>query len=106
LPGSVTAPPITKSAFARMKVWGDRAAARAKVVRGPMAIRVIVSGGFVERISRMREGEGVGEGLKRWECEGGVVWVVDVAVAVRMSSEGGWGGVGSKRWSQVSAGEL
>ena len=34
------------------------------------------------------------------------MWVVDVAVAVRMSSEGGGGGVGSKRWSQVSAGEL
>ena len=48
-------PPITIRFLALRNVWGDWEAARAKFVRGPMPIRVIVLGGFsssIRRISR------------------------------------------------------
>lgn len=57
LPGVSMAPPITSTAFARMKILGSVDAAMAKFVKGPIAIRVTVLGGLVERIWRISSGE-------------------------------------------------
>lgn len=78
----------------------------AKFVSGPMAMSVIVSGGFEERMERISVGAERSEGVKRRESVGGFVCVADVAVVVSRSSEGGAGGGGSKRCFHVSAGEL
>ena len=47
------APPMKSTALARRNIVGFSAAARATLVRGPMAIMVIVSGGFSESIRRI-----------------------------------------------------
>ena len=52
-PGPVTAPPMTRTDFARRKVVGEWEAARARLVRGPMAMMVIVPGGFSSRSRRI-----------------------------------------------------
>ena len=49
LPGTEIAPPITKMDFARISTIGACEAASARFVRGPMAITVMVSGGFSSR---------------------------------------------------------
>lgn len=80
---------MTRSCFARRKVSGSRAAAAAKLVSGPIAIRVIVSGGLVRRRWRISWVDGWWEGVKR---EGGVEWVDVVlvfAVEATVSSTGG-----------------
>ncbi len=64
LPGQKMAPPITRTALARSKVVGDSDAASARLVRGPMAMMVMVSGGCSERIRRISRWDSVGEGVK------------------------------------------
>lgn len=52
-PGYSTAPPMTRIFFARIRIWGACEAASAILVRGPIAIIEIVSGGFSSRIRRI-----------------------------------------------------
>lgn len=55
LPGEEIVPPMTRTDLARMNTVGECEAARARFVRGPIAIMVIVSGGFsssIRKISR------------------------------------------------------
>lgn len=74
----------------------------AKVVSGPMAMRVMVSGGSVSRMRRISRWDGEEEGMKRlWVVDGGSVWVAEAAVEVKRVPGGG----GSKRCFQVSDGE-
>lgn len=63
-PGEKMAPPMTRTALTRRNVVGFSAAARATLVRGPMAMIVIVSGGFPERIRRISRWDSVVEGVK------------------------------------------
>lgn len=49
-PGSTIAPPMTETLFARRKTCGDREAARARLVNGPIAMMSIVSGGLSSSI--------------------------------------------------------
>lgn len=49
-PGTEIAPPMTRTDLARMRIFGECDAARARFVRGPMAMIVIVPGGFSARI--------------------------------------------------------
>lgn len=49
-PGSAIAPPIIKTLFARRKISGDREAARARFVKGPMAMMSTVPGGLSSSI--------------------------------------------------------
>lgn len=49
-PGPETAPPMTRTDLARMNIFGARDAARARFVRGPTAMIVIVPGGFSARV--------------------------------------------------------
>ena len=98
LPGTEMAPDITTTSLAFMKIVGDSEAARAKFVRGPMAMRVIVSGGFESRIERISRCEDAEEGVKRSVCEVRSMWAVEEAVAERMVSAGG----ASKRCDQRS----
>ena len=65
LPGTLTAPPITMIDLALSNVCGDSAAARARLVSGPIAIIEIVSGGFSSRRRRISKCEGFCEGVKR-----------------------------------------
>ena len=65
LPGRSMAPPITSTVLARRKVWGDLEAARAKLVSGPSAIKVILSGGLAARRVRISSTAWLGEGVKR-----------------------------------------
>lgn len=94
-PGTSTAPPITRICLARRNVFGPCAAAVARVVRGPMAMRVIVSAGSVLRMRRISRCEGKEEGVNKlwWFEVGGSVWVAEAAVEVKRVPGGG----GSKR---------
>lgn len=94
------APPMTRTAFARRKVVGDSEATRARLVRGPMATMVMVSGGFSERIRRISRWDSILEGVKSVGESLGCTWVVAVAVAVRSVSAGGR----SNRCFHVSSG--
>ena len=99
LPGSRSAPPMTSSCFARRKVCGSVAAAVAKVVSGPIAIRVIVLGGLSRRRVRISSVEGFRDGVKRdggFEC---VCGVLESAVDVIVSS-----GADSKRCFHADSG--
>lgn len=71
------------------------------VLSGPIAIRVIVSGGSVSRMRRISRWEAEEDGVKRWPAVDGLVWVVEAAVEVRRVPGGG----GSKRCFQVSEGD-
>ena len=53
LPGSSMEPPMTITSLALMNVFGSSAAAIAKFVNGPIAMRVTVSVGFSRRIWRI-----------------------------------------------------
>ena len=53
LPGTEMAPPITRTDLARISTIGACEAARARLVSGPMAMTVMVSGGFSSRIRRI-----------------------------------------------------
>ena len=52
-PGTEMAPPITRSSFTRRNVDASWEAARARLVKGPMAIMVIVFGGLAARRRRI-----------------------------------------------------
>ena len=65
LPGRSTVPPITMTSLAFMNVFGSSAAAMAKFVNGPMAIKVMVSGGFSLRMRRISWDECRFEGVNR-----------------------------------------
>jgi len=54
---------MTTTSLARRKVSASVAAARARLVRGPMAMMVMVLGGLVRRRRRISRWEGVGEGV-------------------------------------------
>ena len=64
LPGSSMVPPMTTSSLAFMKVFESSAAAMAKVVNGPIAIKVIVSAGFSLRMRRISWAEWRLDGVK------------------------------------------
>ena len=100
-PGFVTDPPIIRSSFARINVWGSVAAQWAYVVIGPMPISVIVSSGFSRRRRRISRWEGVVEGVKRCSVVGGESVVAGVALVVKTSKVGG----ASNRCFHVSGGE-
>lgn len=103
MPGTAMAPPMTRRDLAFRKVVGAWAAAVAKVVRGPMAMRVMVWGGSRSRMLRISRWAGEEEGVKRGEVgevEAGLVVVVVVAVEERTVSGGGR----SKRCCHVSEG--
>ena len=53
LPGSSMVPPMTTTSLAFRNVFGSSAAAMAKVVNGPIAIKVMVSAGFSLRMRRI-----------------------------------------------------
>ena len=53
LPGEEIVPPIMMTSLAFVKTVGSAAAAVARFVSGPIAIRVIVSGGFESRMERI-----------------------------------------------------
>ena len=91
------APPMTRTALARRKIRGDLAAARAKFVRGPMAARVMVLGGLVERMVRISSTASLGDGVNRRLGVGGLSCVATVAAVVIGSLDGDRGGRGSKR---------
>lgn len=86
------------TSLARRNVEGDSAAARAKFVRGPMAIRVIVSGGLESRMWRISWCDGRLEGVKRVRWVDSFVCVASTAVAESMVDCGG----ASNMWDQVS----
>lgn len=98
LPGTDMAPDMTITSLALRNVVDEVDAARAKFVRGPMPIRVIVSGGLEERMSRISRWEGAEEGVNRvvWVSRG--IWAVRVAVEESRVSVGG----ASKRWAHRS----
>ena len=98
LPGMEMAPDITTTSLAFMNTVGDSEAARAKFVSGPMAMRVMVSGGFESRIERISKWAGAEEGVKRSVCGARSMWAREVAVEERTVSAGG----ASKRWDQRS----
>ena len=58
------------------------------VVRGPIAMRVIVSAGSVSRIRRISRYDGEDEGVKRFD-EGDVEGSTEAAVAERRVPGGG-----------------
>ena len=68
-PGTEMAPPMMRIDLARVRVWGACEAARARLVRGPMAMIDIVFGGFSSRRRRISRWEGRSDGVKR-EVEG------------------------------------
>ena len=102
LPGSVIAPPMTTSSFAFIKVTGSWAAARAKVVKGPRAMRVVVLGGFEERMSRISVGAGRCDGVKRFVY---VLWAAWAAVDAVVEMGDGFGGA-SNRCCHNSEGDV
>lgn len=80
-------------------ILGAWAAAIAKVVRGPMAISVMVSGGSWSRMRRISRWEGEEEGVKSGD-DAEVSSVFWVAMEERIVSGGGR----SNRCCQVSEG--
>lgn len=95
LPGVARAPDMATTSFAFRKVSGRWEAARAKVVRGPMPMRVIVLGGVgVEDVQDGEVGGGGGGGE-----EGGVEGVV-CGGGGGEEGGGGWGveEVGPEVW--------
>lgn len=66
LPGTSRAPPIAITSFARRSVAASSAAARARLVSGPSAMIVIVSGGDSARSRSMSLWLGTVEGVNWW----------------------------------------
>ena len=97
-PGSFRVPPMTTTSLAFMNVFGSFAAAMAKVVSGPMAIKVMVSAGFSLRIRRISSGEWLLEAVNKSVWDDGFVWVALTAVEERRVAVDGV----LKRWDQVS----
>ena len=89
LPDTVIAPPMTTTLFARRNVCGEREAARAKLVRGPIAIMSMVSLGLSSRISKIAKCEGFDDGVKSWVGDAGSTSDTLVALDVRRLSVGG-----------------
>lgn len=92
LPGIFTAPPITTTSFTRRKVSGSSADAKAKLVSGPTATSVTVSGSFSRNARKISLWAGSLEGMKEWSSGSAPVLTVSIP----------WGSTaGSKRCSQV-----
>ena len=108
-PATLIAPPMTNTSFARRKVCRSWEAAIAKLVKGPSAIRVMVSGGFDASSVKISSGENFVDGTN--ECAdsvemGGLVDVVAAAEITIGSFEGGSGGGGVKREDHMAAGAV
>ena len=73
LPGTEIAPPMTRTDFARISMVGACEAARARLVRGPIAMTVMVSGGFSSRTRKISRWDGRFEGVKSVFAEEGSV---------------------------------
>lgn len=52
-PGAETAPPMIRTDLARRNIVGECEAARARLVRGPMAMMVMLPGGFSSRTRKI-----------------------------------------------------
>lgn len=92
---------MTKTCLARRNVAGECEAARAKLVKGPIAIMVMVLVGFSSRIRRISRWEGRFEGVNREVDEGSELCVADKTELVTRLLGGGR----SKRVFQVSSGQ-
>ena len=66
LPGSSMVPPMTTTSLAFMNVFGSSAAAMAKFVNGPIAIKVMVPAGFSLRMRIISWDEGRLEGVNKF----------------------------------------
>ena len=92
---------MTKTFLTRRNVAVECEAARAKLVKGPIAITVMVLGGFSSRIRRISMWEGRFEGVNREVDEGSELCVADKTELVTRLLGGGR----SKRVFQVSSGQ-
>ena len=68
-PGPSTTPPMISTCFARRNIAGECEAARARLVKGPIAMMVMVLRGFSSRIRRISRWEGRFEGVNSEVCE-------------------------------------
>lgn len=89
LPGTEMVPPMTSMDLARITVVGAWEAARARFVSGPMAMIVMVSGGFSSRIRKISRCDGRCDGIKSDVRKVGSISTSCTAAEVRRVSDGG-----------------